>query len=309
MAKAFGVMIWGGVKRGEKTNFCIHCGAWKGQHGLEPDFRLYIEHIRLWAREAWRVLKDDGLFFMNLGDSFGGSWGAYGDGTMRGNQKRKRVAERWERYGTPKDIIPPTVNAPYKCKLMIPARAAIALIDDGWILRNDIVWWKINAMPESVKDRFSSRHENIFMFSKSSRYYFNLDAVREPHKEKTLTVIGTKRNGSKGTDELGKVKSHGFMSMPERTLNPAGVNPGDVWEYATQPSQEKHYAMWPEKLVERMIRCSTRPRDIVVDPFVGSGSTLRVADRLNRIGYGIDLGYQDIQERKLREIQKELILG
>jgi len=291
MAKAFGVMIWGGVKRGEKTNFCIHCGAWKGQHGLEHDFRLYIEHIRLWAREAWRVLKDDGLFFMNLGDSYGGSWGAYGDRTLRENQKR-----------------PPTANAKAKCKLLIPHRAAIALINDGWILRNDIVWWKINGMPESVKDRFSSRHENIFMFSKSSRYYFNLDAVREPHKEKTLTVIGTKRNGSKGTDELGKVKSHGFMSMPERTLNPAGVNPGDVWEYATQPSPDKHYAMWPEKLVERMIKCLTRPGNIVLDPFVGSGRTLRVADRLNRIGYGIDLGYQDIQERQLKEIQKELAL-
>jgi len=178
---------------------------------------------------------------MNLGDSYGGSRGAYGDRTLQGNQthKRRRQAERFYSVARETGFLrherPPTADAKAKCKLLIPHRAAIALIDDGWICRNDIVWHKINAMPESVKDRFSSRYENVFMFSKSSRYYFNLEAVREPHREKTLTVIGTKRNDSKGTDALGKVKSHGFMSMPERVLNPAGVNPGDVWEIATHP--------------------------------------------------------------------------
>lgn len=295
-----------GIGRGLKNpGNCNHCGAWKGQYGLEPSFNDYVTHTLLWAQEAWRVLKDDGVFFLNLGDSYGGSWGDFGDGAMRGNQKRKRQTERWKRNGAPREFAPPTANARAKCKLLIPHRVAIGLIDAGWTLRNDLVWRKPNAMPESTADRFSKTFEYVFMFVKQTKYYFNLDAVREKH-----AITSLQREG----------RNHYAISVPDHVLpdgqkqnNPTsldrkGKNPGDVWSINTQVSPEEHYAMWPEKLAERMILCSTKTEDTVIDPFCGSGTTLRVAEKLNRTGIGFDLGYQDIQRRRLKNIEKELNL-
>ena len=237
-----------GIKAGSCLSGFCSCGSWKGQYGLETTYKLYIEHTLLWAKEVWRVLKDNGVFFLNLGDSY---------------------------------------NSRDKCKLLIPHRIAIALINAGWTLRNDIVWFKKNTMPESVTDRFSKTFEYIFMFIKSPKYYFDLDAIREPYAETSVS------RAQRGVSENNKwVK---------------GKNPGDIWAIPTQPSSEKHFAMWPEKLCERMIKCSTQPGDMVLDPFAGSGTTLRVADKLNRVGLGIDLGYQEIQKRRMSGVQKELI--
>ena len=237
--------------------FCIHCNAWKGQYGLEPTYQLYIEHTLLWCQEAWRVLRDDGVFFLNLGNSYPGS----------------------------------------KCLLDIPARVSIALVDtQGWIKRNNIVWFKPNAMPESCADRFSKKHEMIYMFVKNPKYYFDLDAVREK-----ITY---------DNDNRGRFSKHGLNANPDRetyNINPLGKNPGDVWKIATQPSPEKHYAMWPEKLVERMIRCSTKTGDIACDPFCGSNTTGRVAIKLQREFVGIDIGYADMQKRRTSNIQIDLM--
>ena len=147
------------------------------------------------------------------------------------------------------------------------------------------------------------------MFVKNERYYFDLDGVRETHEPQSYARVNQNNghpvnNSPKMRNGNDKVKQ---TLNPSQFLHPNGKNPGDVWIVNTQPSPEKHFAMWPEKLVERMIRCSTKPGDTVLDPFAGSGTTLRVAERLNRIGYGIDLGYQDIQARRLNEIQKELL--
>lgn len=298
-------------------NFCIHCGAWKGQHGLEPTYQLYIEHVRLWAAEAFRVLRDDGIFFLNLGDSYGGSWGNYG---ARAGKQRTRGSEVFDRKGDlPNDLKPGTADSRAKCKLLIPHRVAIVLIDDGWRLRNDIVWNKPNAMPESCGDRFSKKFEYIFMFSKSQKYYFNLDAVREPHAwvDERGERIGGKSVGSvKKSKEWDKTMGGGGTSFRGHSgnyksdgtpiNNPKGKNPGDVWKYTTQPSPYKHYAMWPEQLVKRMILCSTRAGDTVLDPFIGSGTTLKVADQLQREGIGFDMGYKDIQDDRLTDIQRDM---
>ncbi len=291
-------------------SFCSLCGAWKGQHGLEPSFHLYIEHVRLWAREVHRVLKDDGVFFLNLGDSYGGSWGNYG--ARKGSQRavnKEQFDDKGRKEGLPQDLRPPTTNTMPKCKLLIPHRVAIALCDDGWILRNDIVWHKRNGMPESTRDRFSKKFESVFMFVKQGSYYFDLDAVREVYAATTLKRAQRGRNGI-GAPEEALPGNPDNTPMPD-ALSEKGKNPGDVWTINPQPSKEAHYAMWPEALVERMVRCASRPGDTVLDPFCGSGTTLLVAERLNREGVGIDLGYGEIQERRLNPpegVERELNL-
>lgn len=268
-----------------KTGFC-QCGAWKGQYGLEPLFKNYIEHTRLWAKEAWRVLKDDGVFFLNLGDSYGtGAGGYWSAKPYPGINENMRLKKQ-------------PVLGKEKCKLLIPHRVAIALIDDGWILRNDVVWYKPNAMPESCQDRFSKKFEYIFMFVKQKKYYFDLDAIRAAHKydgREISTVTDQKRIGTPMEREIRE-------RWPGK-----GANPGDVWTINTTPSPHDHYAMWPEKLVDRMVRCSSKVGDTVLDPFCGSGTTLRVVDGLNRSGVGFDIGYESIQKKRTRNIQRKLI--
>lgn len=374
--------------RGISNGFCIHCGAWKGQYGLERSYLDYISHTRLWAKEAWRVLRDDGIFFLNLADSY------HGSGKSDGCSHTGKLGMPVEQMPKGSDF-----KGNYykdKCRYMIPERVAIGLIEDGWLLRNHIIWAASNKMPESVKDRFAKKHESIFMFTKSSRYYFNLDAVREPHAQVSIerlqrAVSNSNKwvNGADGQaphglsqprpnnvykargkvyasqmeyrkelwEERGVDSSYQFSKEkrqtkiekdeaemygsprarnhratrkinddhdyksrgPERHVNEKGKNPSDVWmpppddseselwTIPTQPSSEKHYAMWPQSLCRRMILSSTKAGDTVLDPFAGSGTTLRVADELNRIGLGIDLGYSDIQKRRLTEIQKSLL--
>lgn len=253
------------------SKFCTYCNAWQGQYGLEPTPSDYVSHSLLWAKEAWRVLRNDGIMFLNLADSYAGSGGAGGDynagGLREGQPKYKQTKS----------------NYPSKCQLLIPHRVTIALVDAGWCLRNTICWLKSNAMPESVTDRFSKKYEYIFMFTKQEKYYFDLDAVKIPTTGRSRTA-GLKTN------------------------NYDYKNPGDVWQIPTQPSSEKHYAMWPERLIEHMIKCSTKAGDIVLDPFCGSATTLKVAEELNRKGVGIDLGYHTISNRMTSKIQKKMFV-
>jgi len=158
--------------------FCVKCGAWKGQLGLEPSWQMYVQHIVEICREIKRVLKKTGNMYIVIGDTYAGSHGS----------KKDSEYPKKEVYSLPYESrVTRKVNGyKPKCLMGIPWRVAFALIEDGWILRNDVIWHKPNAMPSSVKDRLTQTYEHIFHFVKARRYYYNLDAIREPHKLSTI---------------------------------------------------------------------------------------------------------------------------
>lgn len=243
----------------QKSNFCSLCGAWKGQLGLEPDFNLFIKHLIQIFKEIKRVLRDDGTVWVNFGDTYSGSGKGYGD---------DKPDPKFKGGGRERTIKPIKINLMPKCLCLIPERFALAMVDSGWILRNKIIWHKPNHMPSSVKDRFSNSWEYIYMFSKSRRYYFDLDAVREKHKSGegakfNLRVRDVKRGYS---EKSGQYKASDKEIEQYRgqqiVYNPSGKNPGDVvqvnpddfWTITTQPFPQAHFAVFPEKLVERPIK-------------------------------------------------------
>jgi DNA modification methylase len=181
---------------------------------------------------------------------------------------------------------------PAKNLLGVPWRVAFALQDDGWILRNDIVWHKPSAMPESVTDRLSSRYEHLFMLAKSPRYWFDLDAIREPHQ--------TDRSSGRQAF-LGRNLNHPRSSTsPYAGRQPRGRNPGDIWEIATQPYPEAHFAVFPPRLPQRCIKAGCKPGGTALDPFSGSGTTGGAARMLGRKFIGIDLNpkYDDLAVKR-----------
>ena len=161
----------------QKQNVCSKFGAWKGQLGLEPTYQMYIDHMMLVMKELKRILKKTGTLFWNMGDSYSGSGGAGGDYNPGG------IREGQPKYKQGKSEIPS------KSLMMIPERLAMAMIDDGWILRNKLCWFKKNAMPTSVLDRFSNKWEYVFFFTKSQKYYFDLDSIRKPLAESSIKRI------------------------------------------------------------------------------------------------------------------------
>lgn len=236
--------IPGQGKEQEQGRFCQKCGAWRGQLGLEPDYRMYIQHLVEIGEEIKRILKPTGSWYLNLGDTYSGSGGAGGDW-----QEGSRSGEPKWKQGSSGDI-------PSKCKMLMPYRVALALIDDGWICRNDIVWEKPNPMPHSVKDRLNTTTERIFHFVKRKHYYYDLDAIREPHKSKDelerRNVLDNKGDFGGIRDDLGRSR--------EEYYSPNGKNPGDVFEINTQPFPECHFAVYPPKLAQKPIKSSCPPK-------------------------------------------------
>lgn len=217
------VHSWGPKDRGR---FCERCGAWEGCLGLEPTPDLFVQHLVLLMREVRRVLRDDGTLWMNLGDSFAGT---------------RTVPSSGGAGFKPKDLIG------------IPWRAAFALQADGWWLRSDIVWAKPNAMPEPIRDRPTRAHEFVFLLSKSRRYFYDAEAVREPDKG------GQAGNGYVRPERL----SFGGQSAPrgqsEGWVGGGGRNRRSVWQVATQCFKGAHFATFPEGLVEPCILAGSSP--------------------------------------------------
>ena len=228
------------------TDVCPECGAVRTrdrQVGIERTLGDYIAALVGVFRECRRVLRDDGLLWLNIGDIYsasGGSGGDYNAGGSKHGQPRVGGHQR-------------TAGLPPKNLVLLPARLALALQDDGWILRSEIVWAKPNPKPDGVMDRPTVAHEYIYMLAKSPRYYYDKGAIAEQ------AVSGGTRNRR------------------------------SVWTIPVSSGGGKHYATFPVAIPERCIMGSTRPGDIVLDPFCGSGTTLVAAKRLHRRGIGLDL--------------------
>ncbi len=238
---------------GEKVsqgNFCSLCGAWRGAYGLEPTPELYVQHTIEILREIRRVLRKDGVVFLNIGDSYAGS------GQGKGSNHGKAVF-------TDDNIAVPDWRATTlkpKDLCLIPFRVAIAAQEDGWWVRSDIIWSKPNPMPESVTDRPTNSHEYILMLTKSAKYYWDADAVREPNLPQTieryrhkdslgLPRVWTENNGEGIPISGGKEVNFNISSL--------GRNIRSVWEFPTQPYPEAHFAVFPEKLPETCIKAAT----------------------------------------------------
>ena len=280
---------------GIKRQYCQKCGAVRidQQIGLEQTPAEYVNDIVQVFREVWRILRDDGTVWLNLGDSYNGSGGAGGD-YIEGGLKE----------GQPKYPGRHINNLKLKDLIGIPWMVAFALRDDGWYLRQDIIWHKPNPMPESVKDRCTKAHEYVFLLSKSPHYYYDYEAVLEPVSDKSLKRAEygwdcdrpSTKNASLGGDGIHTEK------MGERFVNPAGRNRRSVWTIPTSPYRGAHYATFPPKLIEPMILAGCPAGGIVLDPFVGSGTTVMVANHLGRKGIGLDLNFKYLKDNAKERI-------
>jgi len=226
----------------------------EGQIGAEMDLDDYISDLVSIFSEVRRVLADDGTLWLNIGDSY-----TSGGRTWRDSDKKNPARGMKYRAPTPHGLKP-------KDLIGVPWKIAFALQADGWYLRSDIIWSKNNALPESVKDRPSRIHEYVFLLSKSERYFYNHEAVKE------LGVNGKKRNCR------------------------------SVWSINTEPCKEAHFATFPRDLVKRCLLAGSQADSLVLDPFFGAGTVGEVCQIYDRQFLGIELNpeYVEIAKRKLK---------
>ncbi len=266
-----------------------------GQIGLEPTVDEYVAGMVEVFRCVWDVLADDGVLWLNLGDSYNAHPGQRkvtdkaGDKqqTVRGGQA---APSRSVSGLKPKDLIG------------IPWRVAFALQADGWYLRQDIIWHKPNPMPESVTDRCTKAHEYIFMLTKRERYYYDSEAVKEPAVSTDIRKF-TDKSADK---QRGHGRRHaGFNGRYADKIAEQGVpetrNRRSVWTVATRPYKGAHFATYPPALIEPCILATSHPGDIVLDPFMGSGTTAQVALQHGRQYMGCELNpeYEGLQRERI----------
>lgn len=260
-----------------------------GQIGNETSVEEYLQKLVRVFREVRRVLREDGTLWVNMGDSYA---------TRSGKQPPTNTRNS---YGHTEKRTPQGYK--YKDLIGVPWQLAFALREDGWYLRQNIVWYKTNAMPESVKDRCTKSHEYIFLLSKSERYYFNAAAIREP----VTSIKGNARTFRGGGTYVGG-QSYSNSACVERKShgnceNQAGYrNKRDVWPVSTTGFRGAHFAVFPEKLIEPCVVAGCPESGIVLDPFMGSGTTGVVAKRLGREFIGIDLNseYVEISANRIK---------
>lgn len=306
---------------------CVHCVVTSppyfglrdygvdGQIGLEPSPAEFVDELVAVFREVRRVLRSDGTLWLNLGDSYAndGKWGGHTGGkhvkalhcTPIGRNKRYTGLK-------PKDLIG------------IPWRVALALQEDGWYLRRDIIWHKLNPMPESVRDRPSTAHEYMFLLTKEPTYYYDADAILEPVSPNTHARLSQDVASQVGSARAnGGTKSNGTMKAvgrgPKTTAAGSGIknnesfaaacclpvthrNKRSVWPLATEAFSEAHFATFPPALVEPCIKAGCPAGGTVLDPFGGAGTTGMVADRLGRDAILIELNpeYAAIAQRRIK---------
>jgi len=255
----------------------------EGQLGLETTPEEYTARMVEIFREARRVLRADGTLWLNLGDSYG----AIGGDTHSGFNMRYTGLR-------PKNLIG------------IPWRVAFALQADGWYLRSDIIWSKPNPMPESVTDRPTKAHEYIFLMSKSEKYYYDQEAVKEDSKTDPNSKASMMFGSTKGKNNTSE-KAHSNNVGKKWEIN-TKRNRRTIWEVATQPFKAAHFAVFPPKLIEPCVLAGAPEDGIVLDPFNGSGTTGRVCKRLKRQYIGIDINAEYLDMTIEHEDKQEALL-
>lgn len=261
----------------------------ENQLGLEKTPEEFVANLVEVFAEVHRVLKDDGTLWLNLGDSYAMS-------SMRGkNSKFKSIDQSHSGITNVKRSLN---GLPPKSLMGIPWKVAIALQEWGWVLRQDIIWAKKNCMPESVKDRFTKSHEYIFLFSKQPKYFFN--QVLEPVKKNTVKKRTIKGIGMR-PDEIKKLKKGGIAGYTNNMRNKRSV-----WNMRTASYKEAHFAVFPPELAETCIKAGSNEKDIVLDCFMGSGTTAMVAQDLFRKWIGVELNPE--YEKLIRKRTSQQVL-
>jgi DNA modification methylase len=309
---------------------CSHCWAIREdhQHGLEPTPQDYVKRLRDVFAEVRRVLVDTGTVWLNLGDSFSAELpGRTAGDAMRASTLSGAAAASVLRESVRSAGVRRTRVVPRKNLLGMPWRVAFALQEDGWILRNAIVWHKPNAMPESVRDRLSIRYEMLFLLVKQKSYFFDLDPIREPlvrpeALRENLVIGGVNKGHHAGVGATARRRGHSIYGKysPDRSEagvwhgaqvaavgrqhsshHPRGKNPGDVWSLPTRPLREAHFAAYPIDIPLRAIAAGCPPQGVVLDPFSGAATTGLAARELGRYYLGIDLNpeFHEIGLRRL----------
>ena len=302
--------------RKQYRNKCAKCGAVRidQQIGLEQTPAEYVDNIVQVFREVWRVLRDDGTVWLNLGDSYASMKSRYSQKpqTLNGGKPQDN-----EFHGNKTDLYHhKELGLKDKDLIGIPWMVAFALRDDGWYLRQDIIWHKPNPMPESVKDRCTKAHEYIFLLTKSPKYYYDYEAILEP----ATGYDGRKDTKYKGGDKdvsIGKHERWQYKNLQDDGQQPNTMhlkrlegeeyvspvrNRRSVWTIPTSPYRGAHYATFPPKLIEPMILAGCPAGGIVLDPFVGSGTTVMVANHLGRKGIGLDLNFKYLKDNAKERI-------
>ena len=264
-----------------------------GQLGLESTPQEFVKNLCQVFDEVWRVMKDDGTLWLNLGDSYAGS--GKGPAGNLGAKHNERHLEHKHSAIVPDGLKP-------KDLVGIPWRVAFALQERGWYLRQDIIWAKPNVMPESVRDRCTKSHEYLFLLTKQPRYYYDHIAIKEPVAAVSLQRAKSGWKTDRPSAKLGK-EGIDVEEMGIRFVNPEGRNKRDVWFIPTGSFKGAHFAVMPEKLVEPCILAGSKEGDTVLDPFTGSGTVAVVALRHQRNFVGIELSpeYAQIAEKRITD--------
>lgn len=307
-----------------------------GQLGLEATPQEFVATLVEVYLEVFRVLKPTGTCWVNLGDSYAGSWGAQSRGNTNGEasstlggssplQARSISAHPLDSTGV--GSMKRTPGLKPKDLVGIPWRVAFALQDSGWYLRQDIIWSKPNPMPESMRDRCTRAHEYIFLLAKSERYFYDQDAVSEPVSPNTHLRLSQDVAAQIGSERAnGGAKTNGNMKAVGK-VTPAGSgvknnesfagavclpvtkrNRRSVWEIVTQSYSGAHFATFPEEIPRLCILAGCPEGGTVLDPFLGSGTTLAVAKNLGRNGIGIELNpeYIELAKKRIADAQAPL---
>lgn len=282
-----------------------------GQIGLETTPEAYVEKLVAVFREVRRVLRDDGTLWLNLGDSYAGS--NQGAGTK--NPTPKQASNKGTGYMLTENHVSKLAKIDGlkpKDLIGIPWRVAFALQADGWYLRSEIIWHKPNPMPESVTDRPTKSHEQIFLLTKSARYYYDAEAVKEECSESNIKDFKARKtldNKGKGAGAYETVRGDLCRSREAYMPEDFKRNRRSVWTITTKPFREAHFATFPPEIPTICIKAGSKIGDTILDPFSGAGTVGMVCEKLDRNFIGIELNpnYIAMAEKRIDDTRLPIL--